>query len=295
MAFDFVTSRQNKAHVTAEQAGALNLSIFGKGRYVTDYGDGLKVTMTSANQVNIATGGLIVDGRFVINERAEQVSVANGTQGKWRKDLVILTLKVDASTGVGSAALSTIQGTPAATQDEAKDPTYTSGDLSKGQYQAQVAIARVTLDGLKPSVVLIPPKAYTLGGNDFDILSCERPSYSGGSKILWRAFGNKQSVTIQAQVWIKDTSAWASIVCPFTIPEGYRFKGCGDRIKLLGEGTSDLHGDDLRVPFAQRDGNINTEHLTVHANGSITADNMGGSGHTNEWRWGTLTYSVVPQ
>ncbi len=26
-----------------------------------------------------------MDGRFVINERAEQASIANGTQGKWRK------------------------------------------------------------------------------------------------------------------------------------------------------------------------------------------------------------------
>lgn len=292
MAFDFVTSRQGKPHVTAEQAGALNLSIFGKGRFVTDYADELAVTMASANQVNIATGGLIVDGRFLINEKPETVAIANGTQNQWRKDLIILKINVDASTGIGSVSLSSIQGTPAATEAVAKDPPFTPGDLSKGSYQAQVAIARVTLDGLKPSVALIPPKAYTLGGNDFDILSCEKPSYSGGAKIFWRAFGNKQMVTIQAQVFIADTSAWAYIKCPFTIPEGYRFKGCGERLKAIGNGTNELNGDELRVPFALRDGDLSTEHLTVYSDGSIMAQNMGGGGHTNGWRYGCLSYAV---
>ena len=292
MAFDFVTSRQGKPHVTAEQAGALNLSIFGKGRFVTDYADELAVTMASANQVNIATGGLIVDGRFLINEKPETVAIANGTQNQWRKDLIILKINVDASTGIGSVSLSSIQGTPAATEAAAKDPPFTPGDLSKGSYQAQVAIARVTLDGLKPTVALIPPKAYTLGGNDFDILICEKPSYFGGSKIFWRAFGNRQMVTVQAQVFIADTSAWAAIKCPFSIPEGYRFKGCGDRLKAIGNGTNELNGDELRVPFALRDGDRGTEHLTVYSDGSIMAQNMGGGGHTNGWRYGCLSYAV---
>ena len=76
MAFDFVTSRQNKAHVTAEQAGALNIAIFGNGRYITKYAQGLEVSVASSNKINIAPGALIVDGRFVINERAEQASIA---------------------------------------------------------------------------------------------------------------------------------------------------------------------------------------------------------------------------
>ena len=294
MAFDFVTSRQGKPHVTAEQAGALNLSIFGKGRFVTDYADELAVTMASANQVNIATGGLIVDGRFLINEKPETVAIANGTQNQWRKDLIILKINVDASTGIGSVSLSSIQGTPAATEAAAKDPVFTPGDLSKGGHQAQVAIARVTLDGLKPSVALIPPKAYTLGGNDFDILSCEKPAYSDGSKIFWRAFGNKQMVTVQVQVFIGDTSSWASIKCPFVIPQGYRFRGCLDRIKATAgdDGTSALDGDRLIMPVAMRDNDNTNVHLIVKSGGEIYVQNMGGGGHTNGWRYGCLSYTV---
>lgn len=298
MAFDFVTSRQNKAHVTAEQAGALNISIFGNGRYITKYAQGLEVSVASSNKVNIAPGALIVDGRFVVNERAEQVTIANGTQGKWRKDLVILTLKVDASTGVGTTALSTIQGVAAVTQDAAKDPTYTPGNLSKGQYQAQVPVARVILDGLTPTVELALPTIEVLSssGDDFDVVSCESPIGAGRARNLWHIWRRGDSVTVFCKGFTKDGGAWETAYCPITIPENSRFKSAEEGIKAAGatDRIADFEPNTIRVPVCFRDSQTANVHLCVTSDGRAYLQNMGGGGHDNNWRWATLTYTVAP-
>lgn len=289
MAFDFVTSRQNKAHVTAEQAGALNIAIFGKGRYVTSYAQGLEVSVASSNKINIAPGALIMDGRFVINERAEQVSIANGTQGKWRKDLIILTLKIDASTGVGTTALSTIQGVAAATQDAAKDPAYTPGDLSKGQYQAQVPIARVILNGLAPTVELALPSVSVLSSENFEIVFCEPPSgYVGSSKNFWHVYRNGTSVTVHARVWLDAGIKNDSLLCPFLIPEGSRPPKV-DSNKYNAEGYENIYYNDAFCP-----GHSDViSALSVRPDGKIYMQDMGGT-TSRDWRYGTLTYTVAP-
>ena len=287
MAFDFVTSRQGKPHVTAEQAGALNLSIFGKGRFVTDYADELAVTMASANQVNIATGGLIVDGRFLINEKPETVAIANGTQNQWRKDLIILKINVDASTGIGSVSLSSIQGTPAATEAAAKDPVFTPGDLSKGGHQAQVAIARVTLDGLKPSVSLILPTAKSLGGNDFELFAVQDVETGSTYKNYWHVWRTGNSVTVQFYGWFNGKSKYDAKQCPFLIPEGSRPPAV--------DGSLYPFDDHEHIYYSQI---ICPEHpdvltvLSARPDGKIYVQDMGGA-LSDAWRMGTLTYTVA--
>lgn len=290
MAFDFVTSRQNKAHVTAEQAGALNISIFGNGRYITKYAQGLAVSVASSNKINIAPGALIVDGRFVINERAEQVTIANGTQGKWRKDLVILTLKVDASTGIGTTALSTVQGTPAATQDAAKDPAYTPGDLSKGQYQAQVPIARVILNGLTPIVEQALPTVDALTSENFEITSYEIPSgYNGASRNFWHVYRNGTSVTIHARVWLDQGVKNDAISCPFLIPEGSRPPKV-DSGKYNVGGYENIY---YNAAFCPDHADV-ISALSVRPDGKIYMQDLGGN-ISRDWRYGTLTYTVAPK
>ena len=290
MAFDFVTSRQNRAHVTAEQAGALNISIFGSGRYITKYAQGLEVSVASSNKVNIAPGALIVDGRFVVNERAEQVTIANGTQGKWRKDLVILTLKVDASTGIGTTALSTIQGTPAVTQDAAKDPAYTPGDLSKGQYQAQVPIARVILNGLTPTVEHALPTVSALTSENFEITSYEIPSgYNGASRNFWHVYRNGTSVTIHARVWLDQGIKNDAISCPFLIPEGSRPPKV-DSGKYNVDGYENIY---YNAAFCPDHADV-ISALSVRPDGKIYMQDSGGK-PSRDWRYGTLTYTVAPK
>lgn len=286
MAFDFVTSRQGKPHVTAEQAGALNLSIFGKGRFVTDYADELAVTMASANQVSIAPGALIVDGHFLINEKPETVAIANGAQNQWCKDLIILKINIDASTGIGSVSLSSIQGTPAATEAAAKDPAFTPGDLSKGSYQAQVAIARVTLDGLKPSVALIPPKVRPLSGNDFEMFAVQDVDGSS-SKNYWHVWRTGDSVTVQFYGWLRGNTTYDAKACPFLIPEGSRPPAVDSTLYPFED-----HEYIYYAPAVCPGHTDVISALSVRPDGKVYIQDMGGT-VSNAWRQGILTYTVA--
>lgn len=151
MAFDLVTSYQGKAHVTAGQVAALQAATFGEGRLKLRYGEGLKPSMTDANTCRIGTGAVVVDGRYAVNEKAVEVKVANGAVGAFRRDLVLLKLAVDPSTGVGSCELEVAKGTAASSEPAAKDPSYEPGGLMSGSHVARMPVARVRLSGLSPT------------------------------------------------------------------------------------------------------------------------------------------------
>lgn len=292
MAFEGVVAYQGKEHITAPQIGRLIAGVCGSVRGILQTQNRIKASMQTANKVRIDTGDVIMDGRLVTNEEPMELNVANGRAGYKRNDLVVLKF-TRAVSGIEKFEVEVLSG-DAVNTGTPKDPVYTAGDILSGSTSACMPLWRLPIDGITVGEpVCMLPQISSLGSEDsLDLFSCYKPSYSGGSKIFWRAFGNKQTVTIQAQVFLSDTSAWASIKCPFTIPEGYRFKGCGERIKSIGEGADGLTGDELRVPFALRDGDLSTEHLVVYSDGSIMAQNMGGGGHTNGWRWGTLSYAV---
>lgn len=161
MAFDVVTAKQGKPHVTADQQALMQAGMLGKGRYALDALNNLACTMTDSNTLTVDTGGLMVDGRWVVNEAQTSFSIANGSQAQFRKDLAVLEITVDQSTGVTSLEEKVLQGATAATAAAAADPTYEPGDLYTG-LTAVVPIARITLDGLTPTCEALLPSVADL-------------------------------------------------------------------------------------------------------------------------------------
>ena len=161
MAFDVVTAKQGKPHVTADQQALMQAGMLGKGRYALDALNNLACTMTDSNTLTVDTGGLMVDGRWVVNEAQTSFAVANGSQAQFRKDLAVLEITVDPSTGVTSLEEKVLQGATAATEAAAADPTYEAGDLYTG-LTAVVPIARITLDGLTPTCKALLPSVADL-------------------------------------------------------------------------------------------------------------------------------------
>lgn len=161
MAFDVVTSKQGKPHVTADQQALMQAGMLGKGRYALDALNNLACTMTDSNTLTVDTGGLMVDGRWVVNEAQTSFAIANGSQAQFRKDLAVLEITVDPSTGVTSLEEKVLQGATAATEDAAADPTYEAGDLYTG-LTAVVPIARITLNGLTPTCTALLPSVADL-------------------------------------------------------------------------------------------------------------------------------------
>ena len=161
MAFDVVTSKQGKPHVTADQQALMQAGMLGKGRYALDALNNLACTMTDPNTLTVDTGGLMVDGRWVVNEAQTSFAIANGSQAQFRKDLAVLEITVDPSTGVTSLEEKVLQGATAATEAAAADPTYEAGDLYTG-LTAVVPIARITLNGLTPTCEALLPSVADL-------------------------------------------------------------------------------------------------------------------------------------
>lgn len=152
MAFDLITGHAGRNHVDSADMGEAFAGIVGKGRYILDTGEGMACSMTDSNTLTVGTGSMLMDGRIVRNETAATFKIANGTQGQYRHDLACLRYTLDRSNdSIESVEQVVLQGTPATTASEAKDPEYEAGDILSGDLSATVPIARVKLDNLTPT------------------------------------------------------------------------------------------------------------------------------------------------
>lgn len=152
MAFELITGHAGRNHVDSADMGEAFAGIVGKGRYILDTGEGMACSMADSNTLTVGTGSMLMDGRIVRNETAATFKIANGTQGQCRHDLACLRYTLDRSNdSIESVEQVVLQGTPATTASEAKDPEYEAGDILSGDLSATVPIARVKLDNLTPT------------------------------------------------------------------------------------------------------------------------------------------------
>ncbi len=145
---DLVIGFQGKEHITAGQLGRVIAGIAGSGSYVLETQGKLAATMTTANQVQISTGDLVMQGRAVTVETPETLVVDSGVSGQNRNDLVVCRYEKNASSGVEKAELKVIKGT--ATADAAADPDYVEGDIVGGDLVAEMPLYRIPISGLAP-------------------------------------------------------------------------------------------------------------------------------------------------
>ena len=152
MAFELITGHAGRNHVDSADMGEAFAGIVGKGRYILDTGEGMACSMADSNTLTVGTGSMLMDGRIVRNETAATFKIANGTQGHYRHDLACLRYTIDRSNdSIESVKQVVLQGTPATTASEAKDPKYEAGNILSGDLSATVPIARVKLDNLTPT------------------------------------------------------------------------------------------------------------------------------------------------
>lgn len=144
-----VTGYAGEAHVTAEDMGSLFAAIIGSGQYVLNRGNMFAATVVSNNQIRIADGDILMQGRHIRMDSGAfiDLTIDNGTSGYKRNDLIVARYTKNSASGVEECNIVVIKGTESA--DEAVDPAYTSGDiLSSGDIQNDFPLYRVPLDGL---------------------------------------------------------------------------------------------------------------------------------------------------
>ena len=147
------TGSTGKPHVTAEQDRDVNEGIFDTGSFVLKTGSQLAAELVSNNEIKVRDGVLVIQGCTAVIKKNtyDSVTIANGSQGMKRIDLIVARYNKNEETKIEEVMLKVIQGTPNAST--AAVPTYKTGDIQSGDLVADMPLYKVTLDGLNVTSV----------------------------------------------------------------------------------------------------------------------------------------------
>ena len=150
-------------HITAQQLRNTYIGIFGEGVHILDTGSKLAATVVSATQVDIADGVMIGQGCTATIEHGEteSLTIANGSQGMLRKDLIVARYTKASGTGVESMSLAVVTGTPASASPAV--PQYNTGSIADGDTPIDFPLYVVNLDGI--SITSVEALADIIGIN----------------------------------------------------------------------------------------------------------------------------------
>ena len=161
MAIELVTAYKGKDHVTAEQWADFNRGIYGDAA-ILPVGNKMETAIQTANQITVKDGVAVIDGRqvYIGYGESENIAIQSGTQGKLRRDIVVLEYKKEEVSGVETVQFKVITGTPA--DSDAKDPPVQDMDIRTGVFTSQKPFCRVRLNGTAIEGVdtLIPVKEF---------------------------------------------------------------------------------------------------------------------------------------
>ena len=145
---EIITGYTGKPHVTAEQDRDVNEGIFDTGSFVLKTGSQLAAELVSNNEIKVRDGVLVIQGCTAVIKKNtyDPVTIANGSQGMKRIDLIVARYNKNEETKIEEVTLKVIQGTPNAST--AAVPTYKTGDIQSGDLVADMPLYKVTLDGL---------------------------------------------------------------------------------------------------------------------------------------------------
>jgi len=153
-----ITGATGTAHVTSNNDGEFNQAIFGNGAVILPIGQRLAATMVDNNTIKISDGDVVFQGRHALIEPGMQdtISIATGTVGYKRKDLIVLRYVCDTTTGHETLSFVVKKGTQ--TTGSPVAPSATTGTIRTGSVLAEVGAFEVTLNGVNITSVtsLIP-------------------------------------------------------------------------------------------------------------------------------------------
>ena len=129
---DIITGYTGSPHVTAEQDRDVNIGIFGAESYVLRTGSRLKAEVSSNNEIKVRDGVIMHQGcaASIKKNTYDSLTIANGSQGMKRVDLIVARYSRDQNTKEESLVLKVIQGTPK--ESGPAVPGYTTGDIQAG-------------------------------------------------------------------------------------------------------------------------------------------------------------------
>lgn len=218
-----VTGYAGQAHITSNDDQGRNQGTFGEDSYVLSVGSKFEPTLVSANQLRIADGEAVMQGvHFRVEPSSfDTVSIANGTQGRNRKDLVVCRYQKNGSTGVESCQWVVIQGT--ATTGTATRPDFVRGDILDGALSADMPFFEIVLSGVNVTAVnriyntvLSMEELQTIANQNRDSISVLNTNTDVKSSITLTKSTNCGSVTLNEAYRIGKMLYFKMTVTPST-------------------------------------------------------------------------------
>ncbi len=216
---EIITGYTGKPHVTAEQDRDVNEGIFDTGSFVLKTGSQLAAELVSNNEIKVRDGVLVIQGCTAVIKKNtyDPVTIANGSQGMKRIDLIVARYNKNEETKIEEVMLKVIQGTPNAST--AAVPTYKTGDIQSGDLVADMPLYKVTLDGLNVTSVdkmftvipTLPELSSNLANIKADLIKANNSLNVIGTEY-WSGVKNNYSYST------KET--WVNNVSTVTIPAG---------------------------------------------------------------------------
>lgn len=151
MGVTLITGHSGAGHITSADAGRLIAGVVGLDRYVLPTGKKFAYTIISNNEIDIADGDLVDQGRHITlpQNDIEVVQIENGTQSKERIDTIAIKYTMDASSGIESASMVLKKGTPVTIGSGTAAPaTLTTGNIYAGATEDETALYYVYISGI---------------------------------------------------------------------------------------------------------------------------------------------------
>ena len=157
-----ITGHIGEPHIKPEQDRAVHQGLVGAGSCILDVENNLAAEVISANEIRILDGVLSHQGCFGIVETGtyDTLTIANGTQGMQRKDLIVC--RYQKTGNIESLSFVVIQGTAVASNPAA--PAYNTGLIATGDSPVDFPLYQVNLDGI--SITSVDPLASTVSALD---------------------------------------------------------------------------------------------------------------------------------
>lgn len=149
-----MTGKTGTPHVTSQQFRQLVEGTVGQDSYILTSGENLEPELQTNNLLKIRSGMMSHHGNLSIVDIGtyDEVTIANGTQGMQRIDLVVNRYTRNESSGIEENAWVVIQGTPAASDPQV--PAYTEGNLQEGDLVDDCPVFEVHLNGINVTEVV---------------------------------------------------------------------------------------------------------------------------------------------
>lgn len=252
---ELITGTKGTPHITSTQDRAIYEKIIGKNSYILDDNELLEPELQSNQSLRIRSGMLYHHGSITEVKRNtyDEVTIANGSQGMKRIDLVVARYTKNPETEIEEMNWVVIQGTPATSDPVA--PACTEGNMQEGDLTDDCPVFEVHLDGIQVTEVvkLLTVLSGSLEELNSKIADLDSTSGATGSALLFRAPDGNLTY-----------GCWEAGL--YSYP-GYYTGGPSDWSGLMLVAPKDTTGTWLKIAFS-RDGHIYT--MRQESDGSVS-------------------------